>query len=905
MKNPLFPGRIGFLPLLTLLGIISWGPTAEATDYNYTGANDGNWSMAGNWSPAVVPGSGDNIIQTTNNTGFRADGTNTVTNFTFDVGGSSPTIAGSGGAGANTLTISGTLTSLGTGGPTFRNSVGTLALNVGTIVIPTGAQLWFGNPNNSLASIITSGSTTIAGTGLLEVYVAGGTAAFNGGVSFTGNGNMVLNDSLAGTGNTVSVAYLSDINGASTVAATRTATSGLNTTATLNINGASGSNTYAGQLLDNSLAGTGNQLSIIKSGAGTQILTGTNAYTGTTTVNGGTLQLGDGTAASNAASFGSGILAANAGTLAFDPSSTATYTVSNAITGAGAINQAGAGTTVLSGNDSAFTGATTVNAGLLQVVGTLGSAASTLTVASGGTLGGGGTAGGNVIVQSGGTLAPGDPQAFHINGNLTLNPGSNTVFQIAGLTPGTGYDQILVLGSAALGGTAFIQPTGGFVPKLGETFTLITASGGVTGQFTAGSSLGNALSYLYVYNPNSLVVDIVQGSFQAFAGTPNQQAVAANLDKAALDPRAVAVIGYLDGLAGTQLPAAFDQIAPTSLTSLPPILFSDTRATFQTLNQRLSEIRQGSTGLSLSQLNLMEGNIPIPNLLADTEGVPIGAKPFIPSAENRWGFFASANGDFGDIDGSLGIPNSNFYGGGMMAGADYRVTPNLAVGFAAGYNRDQDDFSDSSDISVNSARFGPYATWKDQGGDWVNGTVGGAYHWFNSSRAALGGTATGDTTGEEFDASGTLGHDFNLGSWTLTPTLGLDYVRLHTEAFTESGSMLPLSLSSQESDSLQSVLGGTIAYGFCWKGVQWKPYLQAGWNHEMLDPSQAATARFASGAGGLFTVYGYDVDRESASFGAGIDAILTKALSADFSYNGQVNSNYQSHSFEAGLKIAF
>ncbi|WP_287915282.1 autotransporter-associated beta strand repeat-containing protein [Comamonas sp.] len=100
--------------------------------------------------------------------------------------------------------------------------------------------------------------------------------------------------------------------------------------------------------------------SLTKSGNGTLILSGANNYTGTTTINSGTLQLGNGGASGN---LGAGTVTNN-GALAFNRSDT--LTVANDISGAGALLQSGTGKTVLTGNNS-YQGTTTINGGTLQV----------------------------------------------------------------------------------------------------------------------------------------------------------------------------------------------------------------------------------------------------------------------------------------------------------------------------------------------------------------------------------------------------------------------------------------------------------------------------------------------------------------------------------------------------------
>ncbi|MBT2324306.1 autotransporter-associated beta strand repeat-containing protein, partial [Variovorax paradoxus] len=96
-----------------------------------------------------------------------------------------------------------------------------------------------------------------------------------------------------------------------------------------------------------------------KLGAGTLVFTGTNTYTGGTTISAGTLQIGNG---GTTGSIAGDVL--NNGTLAFNRSDNLSY--GGQISGTGALRQQGSGTTILTGANS-YTGGTTIAAGTLQL----------------------------------------------------------------------------------------------------------------------------------------------------------------------------------------------------------------------------------------------------------------------------------------------------------------------------------------------------------------------------------------------------------------------------------------------------------------------------------------------------------------------------------------------------------
>ena len=100
---------------------------------------------------------------------------------------------------------------------------------------------------------------------------------------------------------------------------------------------------------------------LTKSGTGTLVLSGANTHTGTLTVADGTLQVGAGASAGSLAQASA--IAINApGKLVFNRSDA--HTVGNTISGAGTLQQSGAGVLTVSGNNSGFSGATHLAAGL-------------------------------------------------------------------------------------------------------------------------------------------------------------------------------------------------------------------------------------------------------------------------------------------------------------------------------------------------------------------------------------------------------------------------------------------------------------------------------------------------------------------------------------------------------------
>ena len=126
---------------------------------------------------------------------------------------------------------------------------------------------------------------------------------------------------------------------------------------------AGGALTYNGVIADPNA----NVLGFAKLGTGTLILTGANTYTGTTTVAGGTLQVGDGAAPAGAIGSG-GVTVNTGGNLAFARPDAVSF--GGIIAGTGDVTKSAAGTLTLSAANT-HSGATTVNAGILKLTNSL------------------------------------------------------------------------------------------------------------------------------------------------------------------------------------------------------------------------------------------------------------------------------------------------------------------------------------------------------------------------------------------------------------------------------------------------------------------------------------------------------------------------------------------------------
>ncbi|HWN93747.1 MAG TPA: hypothetical protein VNT99_01830 [Methylomirabilota bacterium] len=116
------------------------------------------------------------------------------------------------------------------------------------------------------------------------------------------------------------------------------------------------------------------------------------------------------------------------------------------------------------------------------------------------------------IRNNGGTVAPGfSPGKITINGNYTQGANGILNLEIGGTTAGTEYDQLVVNGTATLGGTLNVSLINGFQPAVGDVFNIIAPSA-FSGAFATINTVG--FNSTITYSSGGITLTVISSAGQ-------------------------------------------------------------------------------------------------------------------------------------------------------------------------------------------------------------------------------------------------------------------------------------------------------------------------------------------------------------------------------------------------------
>lgn len=241
---------------------------------------------------------------------------------------------------------------------------------------------------------------------------------------------------------------------------------------------------------------------------------------------------------------------------------------------------------------------------------------------------------------------------------------------------------------------------------------------------------------------------------------------------------------------------------------------------------------------------------------------------------------------------------------GLRGGIVLRVSPDLTLGLAGEGGRGRWTLNDlvlPESTRDHLWRIGGFAAWSP--GPWriTAGVFGGRQTVTSSASSALGGgTSAARYTASTWGAGIAIGHAIPVGVFTLTPSLGTDWLGWRAPAFIETGGGAPLSVAASARDQWRSHVGLAADYRGAKVGIGAfaRGTLVSGDRQGLVSASDGVTS-----GGGSFTIGGPASDRHSVEMGGHVDYAVTASAVIYASGNARIGSAGSEFGGQVGIRI--
>lgn len=571
------------------------------------------------------------------------------------------------------------------------------------------------------------------------------------------------------------------------------------------------------------------------------------------------------------------------------------------ITGTGLFSLDSSGTTWLTADNAAFAGHTDLNRGTL-IVGnedSSGALGGSLTVHNSATLTGTGTVGSGtgstLTVATGGTLSPGNPRGtMTVNGDVVFEQGSRFVVEVS--PQSTESDLLKVTGNATLnGGTvAHVGASGEY--DLRSTYTILSADGPLSGRFDHVTSDFAFLTPKLLYNTNAGTVDL---SLSRNDVDFSSYALTRN-------ERATAAAISSVGLQAQN--AAFDAI--TLLPDDPALI----RASFNALSGEIygsakTALLEESRFVRQAANNRLRASTANASTSTATNNVAYGQAqtPVAVSASyTDLSFWSQGFGSWGSTSSDGNAARLSRDSGGFLIGADTMVNQ-WRLGALAGYSHTSFK-ANSRNSSGKSDNFhlGVYG-----GTQWDNLALraGAAYTWHHiraTRDVAISGFndhLQGNYNAGTFQAFAELGYGIAVDNTTIEPFANLAHMSLRNQGFTEKGGDAALAVRSKTTNTTFSTLGVRAEHTLTVGSTEATLNASLGWRHAYGTTTPTSTHAFS--AGNAFTIAGVPIAKNSALIEAGVDLRLSPTSAISLSWEAQQASKARDNSVKVNFTTRF
>ncbi|MBT9266230.1 autotransporter domain-containing protein [Pseudomonas sp. MG-9] len=658
-------------------------------------------------------------------------------------------------------------------------------------------------------------------------------------------------------------------------------------------------------------------------GAGTLRFSSPNSYTGGTfveegilrsdiadgfvnntayTINGGAIDLNGFDLTASRLEGKGGSLQLGAGSLTVDQAVDTHY--DGAITGLGGLIKTGSGKLTLNGQSS-YAGETLIREGHLGIGDSdhpLARLQSAVTIGEGAKLSGIGTLG-DLVIKSGGTIAPGNSIGTLRTGNVTFDAGS--VYEVE-VGPDGRSDRIDSSGVVTLNGGDIrvslenhtnLLTANEAQTLVGQTFNILTAEKGIVGQFSSVTP-----DYLFMdtritgprtqqqlipvaLNPSepgvqsspietsvSVALERNSTSFASVAQDQNERAVATSIETLPLGNPVYESL--LTSLTAEQARQAFKQLDGQVHADVAAAQVADSRYIRDATNARLQQ----------AQALRPQENIRVDDSSGGWVQL-LGGRSQFESDHNASGFSSSTTG--------------------VLMGLDTDIGDGWRFGGAAGYTQTRLGGASKKSADADNYHLSVYGGKRF---DSIALRLGGAttWHHIETSRHVSYGNQSAHPTAAYTARTDQVFGEVGYVAWSgWEPFANLTYVNFQSGSFQEKGKGAALRAGKQSQDAIVSTTGlrGHLQLPMgSSRSVRLRGEL--GWEHQYKETDRTKTMKFI-GNDTEFGVSSVAASRDGVLVRASAEMNLTKDTVVSLNYTGQVSGQDSGNALNFGVSFQF
>ncbi|MEI8365809.1 MAG: autotransporter domain-containing protein [Parachlamydiaceae bacterium] len=533
--------------------------------------------------------------------------------------------------------------------------------------------------------------------------------------------------------------------------------------------------------------------------------------------------------------------------------------------GSGGVTKTGGGVLQLNGANT-YSGLTTVDQGTLKLNG---SVVGNALINEGGVFSGNATVAGNII--NSGIIAPGNSIGTINTTNLYLQPTSLLKMEVSSAG---NADQIVASGVAQLDGTLDVIPLSGNYTAP-QTYTIITAPGGVSGIFLSLESSSPTLLHV-TYDPSDVKVKVLPISA---IGLSHNALKAANCylgGPYAAGSDVDVVSASLLTLDFSGLDAAFNQMQPSHLSALAWTQFENALLVRSSYSQHLEQIACDD---ACDRFHVWADGL--------------GQWQQQASKGCQYGYNASTGGVTFGVD-------SNF--------SEYRL------GAAVSYTGTKLKWNQSAgNANLNSYYGGLYSSWSDDSG-YINASLLGGYTQYRSSRHLHFSEIDRDAKATHNGWEALVGMEAGI-NWCnecvdIIPFIRIDYIYQAQQGYQEGGAAsLNLDIEKHNDQLFQSEFGVVftkrhICDSWCESGT-FVPRLKLSYINQSPLTGRSLHANFTESPCD-FSVTGQRFMRNLGAASLGLTYFnCGETIGITVRYDGQCGSDYWNQSCTIALDMKF